>query len=59
MKAKVWTYSDPDNQKTHYRGYVAEYKGTTIIAHGCKEVRKNKLKAMEDSKKLLKKLKNK
>lgn len=57
MKPAVWEYENPDKQTVHFRGYVKEYQGSTVIRHPCPEVRGNKWKAKEDAEKLLKKLK--
>lgn len=57
MKTGVWTYEDADKQVVWYRGYVTVYHGRSTEDVPCGEVRKNKLKAKEDAKALLAKLK--
>lgn len=57
MKPSVYQYEDPEKQTVYFRGYVKEYKGATVITHSCTEVWKNKYKALEDAKKLIKKMK--
>ncbi len=58
MIPAVYTYPAPEKFTVFFRGYVKEYKGSTIIKHSCSEVRQNKFKALEDAKKLTKKLKH-
>lgn len=67
MKAKVWSYEDSEKQTVHYRGYV-QIPYIYQDAHGsprcridevnCTQVRKNKLKALCDAKRLMLKLKD-
>jgi hypothetical protein len=57
MKPAVYTYPAPEKFTVYFRGYVKEYKGATVITHSCTEVRQNKFVALEDAKKLIKKLK--
>lgn len=59
MRPKFYTYEDPVKQVVHYRGYTNTYQGATIASVTCKEVRKNRFQAVEDAKKLIKKLKSK
>ena len=53
MKPKTWSYPNDT-----FRGYVVVYDGRSTAEVHCKEVRVNRLKATEDAKKLLKKLKH-
>lgn len=50
MKPATYSYGD------YFRGYVKTYHGAVMKAVNCKQVRKNRLLALEDAKKLLKKL---
>lgn len=59
MRPKVFTYENADNQTVWYRGYAQKIVGRTIEEIPCTEVRKNKMKAMDDAKKLIAKLKKK
>lgn len=51
MKPSVWKY---DNDT--YRGRVIIYDGHFIEQVHCDKVRKNRLKALEDARKLMKKI---
>lgn len=58
MTPHVYTYQDLKNQRTAFRGYVKIYNGTpTVIIKKCTEVHYIKAHAMNDAKKLIKKLK--
>lgn len=57
MKPYVWTYEDSNKQVVWFRGYVKQYVGRTVEEIPCGEVRKNRLKALDDAKALIKKLK--
>ena len=59
MSTGVSVFEDEVKQSVHYRGYIMLYEGNTRTKIHCKEVRVNKLKALEDSVKLSKKLKKK
>lgn len=54
MKPLVFTYENSEKQTVHFRGYFKIYKGTLCEIHSCKEVRTNKLKAIDDVKKAIK-----
>jgi hypothetical protein len=54
MTAEVWKYDDVKNRTAWFRGYVKMYVGATIVKLPCKEVRKHRLQALKDAKKLLK-----
>jgi len=56
MTPAIHTYPDPKNFTVFYRGYAKEYQGATVVTHSCKEVYKNKNKALKDAKKLCKQL---
>ncbi len=58
MIPAVYTYHAPEQRTVYFRGYVKEYKGATVITHSCSDVRQNKWKALDDAKKLIKKLKH-
>jgi hypothetical protein len=51
MTPSVWSY---DNDT--FRGYVKTYSRNVVTNVPCKIVRKNRLKAMEDAKKLIPRL---
>lgn len=51
MTPSVWTY---DNDT--YRGYVKTYSRNVVTKIPCDIVRRNRLKALEDAKKLIRKL---
>lgn len=51
MKPHTYNYSHQA-----YRGWVSTYQGATMTAVNCNVVRTNRLKALEDAKKLLHKL---
>ena len=53
MKIGTWTYENSDRQVVWYRGYVTVYHGRSTEDIPCPEVRKNKLKARDDARKLL------
>lgn len=53
MTPSVWTYPND-----HYRGHVRVYDKNVVTRIPCDVVRTNRLKALEDAKKLVKKLKN-
>ena len=59
MKPGVFTYENSDKQTVWYRGYVKRYTGVTVEEIPCSEVRKNRIKAMEDAKRLIRELKKK
>jgi hypothetical protein len=59
MKPYVFEFKYPDKQMTYFRGAVKVYDGASFYFETCKVVRQNKLKALEDSKKLIAKLKKK
>lgn len=51
MTPSVWTYPNDT-----YRGYVKKYSRNVVTKIPCDIVRNNRLKAIEDAKKLIKKL---
>lgn len=58
MKPSYWQYENPEKQTVHFRGKVLQYDGTKIVTvHSCEKVHTSKFKALEDAKKLIKKLK--
>lgn len=59
MRAHVYTFEDPDRQTVAYRGYVMVYSEENVRTKvNCKLARRNRLKAMEDAKKLIIKIRN-
>lgn len=56
MKPHVFTFKYPEKQASYFRGAVKIYEGSTVRFETCTEVRVNKLKALEDAKKLMKTL---
>lgn len=58
MTPAVYTYENPEKQTVYYRGYVKQYQGATVITHPCSTVRHNRIQALADAKKTIKKYAN-
>lgn len=58
MRTGAWKYqSDEYQAPIWFRGYVERYKENKRIRISCEQVRKSRGEALNDAKKLLKKLK--
>lgn len=58
MTPHVYQYEDPEKQTVHFRGYVKVYHGQRFETVSCDVVRRNRLRAICDAKKLVLKLRN-
>lgn len=58
MKAKVYKYSDPENQIVYFRGYVEYIEDMCLHRVSCDEVHKTRGAALRDAEKLQKKMKS-